>query len=142
MRPALFTFKVFHPKRAAEDLERALALAATHRHTAGARRSTPTGRLLDGTYDQTYCSFNFLGTGVLEADIGRLALLLAPKHELLNSIVSEGGVLRCSVGVNRSHLPLTFSVEMLRELSSLGIIVDVTIYDVAQERGHSVENVL
>ena len=105
-----------------------LGVVPTHCWKAGDKRRTPTGAYLEGTYDSSYycCELPLPEGNDLAEWLERAADFLRPVARQLVSFVEDGGSLSFYIGLEKGAFEgASFGPELLRELASLGISIDI-----------------
>jgi len=125
------SFRIKHPTMDPDLICSTLCMKAKRKWKAGERRKTTKGRLLEGLYDESYCSFK-LEAGIDEKLIDSIKDMnrkLKSHQGFLEGIRNTGGVLEYFIGlyfeVNTGE---TFSCALLSELSDMGIDLSLDLY--------------
>ena len=136
------SIRIWHPSINPELISSGLGIEPDHCHEAGARRRTPRGDLLGGTYPESYWCANPFGIrdyssldNIAEEVLQDSIVLLKPKREFLQSLVKGGGRVSVDVG---SHGDRNYALELspllLSDFASLGVAIVHDVYPVAQRR--------
>ena len=108
-----------------------LGLEAKHKWTAGSQRKTPKGDLLEGTYDESYCTFPIDHDEETElADLIKSSTQsLKLCENLLQLISSTGGRLEYFIGwYSSGNSGEEFDSDLIAELASLRIGLSFDFY--------------
>jgi hypothetical protein len=125
------SFRIRHPQMDAEKICLQLGLKAKHKWTAGNQRKTPKGDLLEGTYDESYCSFPLDHDDEAElADLIRSSTQsLKPHEKFLQLISSTGGRLEYFIGwYSDGNSGEEFDADLINQLASLRIGLSFDFY--------------
>jgi len=109
------SIRIRHPSMAPELVSARLGVDATSSRAAGSPKRTPSGKLLGGSYAETYWVYRLLDRddANLEKAIDFASAWLTTRSEHLNAIVSSGGSAELYVSVSS---PSTFAVELHADL--------------------------
>ena len=125
------SFRIRHPQMDAEKICVQLGLEAKHKWTAGSQRKTPKGDLLEGTYDESYCTFPIDHDEETElADLIKSSTQsLKLCEHFLQLISSTGGRLEYFIGwYSSGNSGEEFDADLIAELANLGIGLSFDFY--------------
>jgi hypothetical protein len=137
MYPAKYkiTLRITHPSMDAEDIAIQLGLQASRRWSAGSRRTTPTGTLLSGVNDVTFCMFELEVPMEMIGDLGSALSLWTKKlfaaKSFFDHIRSTGGTIEYFIGVfmEKGNTGVVMEVSLMNQLVELGIGLSLDIYE-------------
>ncbi|MEW8556866.1 MAG: hypothetical protein AB2588_02715 [Candidatus Thiodiazotropha sp.] len=115
----------------AETICREIGIKAYRKWSAGDMRSTPTGRKLDGVYEETHCTFRLdhEGFGDISTFLSNQTSTVKSKKQFFKKVIASGGNIEYFIGWDlHGNTGDTFSHELLRELADLGISLSFDLY--------------
>lgn len=122
------SFAARHPSRDLSDFLLQLGVASKHCYQAGEKRRTPTGLLLDGTYDSSYysCDLPLSASDDLAEWLGQAVDFLRPMVKSFVSFADDGGSLSFFIGLEKGVFEGTaLPPKLLAELGALQISIDI-----------------
>jgi hypothetical protein len=120
------SLRVRHPLYTDRVIVESLGMTPKIAHALGAQRTTPTGRVLDGSYTETFCVFTLLvrRQGWFEDGVAELLPSLSVHREFLRSIADTGGSSELYVGVfvdSAESVGFTLGIETMTALADLRV---------------------
>ena len=128
MNGVYVSFAARHPFRDLSCLLAPLGVVPRHCWQAGDQRRTPTGMLLEGTYDLSYSSSDLPlpASNDLADWLKRAVIFLRPVANELASFVDGGGSLCFYVGLENGTFEGTkLSPELMTEIGALRISLEI-----------------
>ncbi len=122
------SFTARHPFRDLSRLLTSLEVAPKYCWQAGDQRRTPTGLILEGTYDLSYssCDLPLPESDDLADWLAQAIDFLRPLAKQLVSFVDDGGSLSFYIGLEKGVFEgATLAPKLLADLAALGIALDI-----------------
>ena len=129
------SLRVWHPRRTAAELCRALPFAPGRTWDVGAPRTSPAGAPLPGRYTESYATFPLSeGAGPPAEAVAAAAGRVAPYGEQFLAWRAEGGAVELFVGwfMEGGNSGDGFEPDLLARLGALGIALSLDIYAVSE----------
>lgn len=125
------SFRVRHPYMNSEEICAQLGMVAKYQWTAGKQRKTPKGTLLEGVYNESYCSFDIDhddNAGLTDLIRSNSQSLEAHK-KFLDFLCSTGGKLEYFIGwYSEGNSGEEFDADLIRILAELKIGLSLDFY--------------
>ena len=123
--------RIWHPSADPDEIERRLALKATHKTRAGVGRSTPQGDPLEGEYSTTYCCFDLEcnESEGLTSVLQRTNEHLRAHGKFLIELSDSGGRLEYFVGLFfERNAGENLNWSLLADMAALRLSLDIDFY--------------
>ena len=127
----IVSLRIRHPTLTSEPIVESIGMLPEFCHSVGTPRKTPTGQLLDGLYDQTYCTFPLTKKKLGRFDDGVRELMprLAFHAEYFRQLRASGGSAELYIGVFfEDWSGFELGCQDMKALADLGLDLGVELY--------------
>jgi hypothetical protein len=136
----IISLQVRHPELSTKEVSKGLRLRPGRAWVAGEPRTTPTGRSLPGTYQNSYCFYRLakgMGGDALTKKLNAVNHRLQRHTRLLGRWRRTGGTLLYYVTIHgRNAMGVVFDPHLLSDVAKLGISLGVEAL-AARQNTHS-----
>jgi len=125
------SLSVYHPNKNPALITSALGFKPRVAHRAGEQHQTPTGRPLDGEWDEAYrdAELEVRDGEDIAMCLSRLAEQLKPAAHFLTQLTEEGGRIQCFLGVFANGLcDQEFPAKLLKAFGQLNVDLRIDYY--------------
>jgi len=125
------SLRVWHPSKSSNLIITTIGLEAEARHSVGAQRRNPAGKILGGTYRNTYCSFPLLDKfpGKFTESLPEILRRLHSHGKFLKMVSLEGGRSELFVGIfTDASTGFSLDLGLISTMAELSLELSVDVY--------------
>lgn len=125
------SLRIFHPSIDPDELADIVGIEPSVKWKANSLRSTPKGKLLEGVYENTYCSFELPQTHQIELSefLKKCNNRLESCKKSFHDILKTNGEIEYYIGwFSQKNSGEIFDLELLGQLVNLGVKLSIDVY--------------